>query len=82
MANTENKNSKNSNPGGLITDYDHNMRQPDIILPGEIPAIILPIIDNSIKNFEEQKKENPDKDNLNAGINEADEMDNSGAAGE
>jgi len=82
MANTEIKNSKDSKTGGLITDNDQELRQPDIILPGETPAIILPIIDNSVKDIDEQKKESPDKDNLNAGINEADEMDNSGAAGE
>ena len=60
----------------------YNKKQPDIADPDESegkPAKILPIIDKKNKANGKNNKEAFNADNLNAGINEADEMDNSGS---
>jgi hypothetical protein len=76
MKNNENDYNEDRKAGSLITDNDKG--KPEIVLPEETPAKILPIIDKGNKKDDDNKIEKPDEDNLNAGINEADEMDNSG----
>ena len=78
MKNTEKDYISQGNGSNMTTEKikpHYNKKQPDITGPDESeekPAKILPIIDR-------HKKEEIKDNNLNAGINEADESDNSGS---
>ena len=70
MKNTNSGSNTDNKKGHLNTETENN-KQPDIIMPDEEPVKILPITDDNNEEFNE--------DDINAGINEVDEMDNSGA---
>jgi len=85
MKNNESDYNTDSKTVSTYTENDKDKQQPEITVPGdseEKPAKILPIIDKDKKQKGKDNNEVLDENNLNAGINEADEMDNSGAAGE
>ncbi len=81
MKNTEKDFSTEKERGSLNTPTQNNNKQPDIVMPDEEPTKILPITDKDSKTNEDGNNEEFNEDDINSAINEADEMDNSGADG-